>query len=143
MKIKSFFAGLLFTIASVSAQPAKADDFRGFVRAMVFFGVTDAATVNHNVDVYLLILNDIKSEILKHEIDPLFRGFYFRKRFEDLKGRIDSQFGSLAPVFRPLIAPRLSAILFEAKLALDEGKEKRMLELVEYASAELKAVKIK
>ena len=137
----------LFIFLSSLSSMVKADTYNMAIEGLVFLGVTDAQTVNHNIGVYQSILKKTRLQI---NCNPKqcgtrndeMKSYYVLKNLHDLQQRVKGQFTLLDSDTLALFQSDYSVTIAEATEAAKKNDFNKILKLIDKAKIELESAKI-
>lgn len=145
--MKKFIWVLGFLFLSIHSPASKADSYSAMMETLVYLGITDKETVNHNITVYQSILKSSHWHLTCSvqacgKRTPEHRKYFVFKNIQELHGRINKQMFYLSSDMIDILSPEINQTLNEAKTALHKNDFKKAIELNKKAFLELQGARL-
>jgi hypothetical protein len=145
--MKNLFHFIAIVIMILAAPVSKADSYSNMMETLVFLGITDRPTVNHNIAVYQTILKSSEWHLTCPPKEcgkrtPEHRGYFVLRNITELKKRIDKQMLYLSSDMVELLNPEINETLHQTRAALVKKDFKKALELTRKAKQELQGARL-
>ena len=145
--MKNHIQFLAIAIMLFAAPVSKADSYSAMMETLVFLGITDKATVNHNITVYQSILKSSEWHLTCTPKEcgmrsPEHRRYFVLRNVTGLKKRIDKQMLYLSTDMMDLLSPEINETLLQTRSALIKNDFKKALILTRKARQELQGARL-
>ena len=143
-KIFILISCLIFGLYS---RDSKADSYSAMMETLVYVGVTDKPTVNHNISVYQTILKSSAWHLTCNahmcgKRTPDHRKYFVLRNIKELKSRIDQQMFYLTSEMVDILSPDINETLGLVKIALTKNDFPKALQLIKKANQELEEARL-